>query len=83
MIAPEIHLVNSQFIVYFSARKLYSTIAIGVAKSSEHFNPWAPYIDLGKPILEGGEKPTTLLGSTNSYSMSPGVSDLHWFQDPQ
>ena len=41
--------------------------AIGVAISANKTNPFGPYFDFGKPIIED----------------SSGVIDAHWFRDPK
>ena len=41
--------------------------AIGVAISANKTNPFGPYFDFGKPIVED----------------SSGVIDAHWFRDPK
>ena len=65
--APEIHFVNGRYLVYFSARqKSNDRLAIGVAISQNPIDPFGPYYDFGRPIIEG----------------EPGVIDIHWFRDP-
>ena len=67
MWAPEIHFVNNGYHIYFTAKhKKTGNHAIGVAISSNKTNPFGPYYDFGKPIIEN----------------LSGVIDAHWFRDP-
>ena len=67
MWAPEIHLVDGNFLVYFSGRRrINNRLAIGVAISQDPSSPFGPYEDLGQPIIDE----------------DPGVIDIHWFRDP-
>lgn len=51
--APEIHFVNGNYYVYYSARnKNTNKLAIGVAISINSSNPFGPYVDSYKPIIE-------------------------------
>ena len=64
--APEIHFVNNNYYVYYSARnKFTKKMSIGVAISSNSSNPFGPYIDYNKPIIEHPD----------------GVIDITWFHD--
>ena len=66
--APEIHLVNGNYQVYFSMRQHSDDqMAIGVAISTNKSNPFGPYKDIGHPIIQ---HPT-------------GAIDVTWFRDPQ
>ena len=66
--APEIHFVNSHYYVYYSARSIYNNkLCIGVAISSNNSNPFGPYEELDRPIIEHPD----------------GVIDITWFQDPR
>ena len=53
MWAPEIHLVNGTFTVYFTARsKKTKKLCVGVAFSVEPRNPFGPYQDIGYPLIQ-------------------------------
>ena len=53
MWAPEIHLVNGTFTVYFTARsKKTKKLCVGVAFSKEPNNPFGPYQDMGYPLIQ-------------------------------
>ena len=76
MWAPEIHYINDTFYVYFSSHNKDpschiiipgSCHSIGVAISESSGNPFGPYHDYGKPILDGRF----------------GVIDVTWFKDPR
>ncbi len=65
--APEIHRVDDNYHVYFSARKSSDDLlAIGMATSVNPSSWLGPYVDFGEPIIED----------------SIGVIDIHWFKDP-
>ena len=64
--APEIHYVNNNYYVYFSARnKVNNKLCIGVAVSSNSTSPFGPYIEHETPIIQHPD----------------GVIDITWFQD--
>ena len=66
--APEIHYVNNNYYVYYSARsKTNNKLCIGVAISSNSTNPFGPYVEHKNPIIEHPD----------------GVIDITWFQDPR
>jgi beta-xylosidase len=68
MWAPEIHRVNNNYHIYFSARnKDTNQLSIGVARSLFPDNPFGPYEDLGRPLIEAPN----------------GVIDVSWFRDPK
>ncbi len=71
MWAPEIHLVNGSYYVYFSARKAADNqLAIGVAiaiTDEGESSPFGPFYDYGQPIIEDDR----------------GVIDIHFFKDPK
>lgn len=46
--APEIHIINHQYFVYYTARDSTGKLCIGVAWSDK---PTGPYIDKGVPLL--------------------------------
>ena len=67
MWAPEIHWVDGNYHVYFSARNSAdNNLAIGLARSLNASNPFGPYQDLGAPIIQN----------------DLGVIDIHYFLDP-
>ena len=69
MWAPEIHYVNNNYIVYFTARqKVTKALCIGAAVSTTG-TPLGPYKDLGKPLV------------TNTTYKGIGVIDVHHFYD--
>ena len=57
---------NSIFRLEFSRQKSDDRLAIGVGISQNPNDPFGPYEDFGRPIIEG----------------EPGVIDIHWFRDP-
>ena len=64
--APEIHFVNGNYYVYYSARsKMSNKLCIGVAISSNSTNPFGPYVEYEEPIIEHPD----------------GVIDITWFHD--
>ena len=66
MWAPEIHIVNNKYHIYYSAKnQITGWHALGLAISE---NPLGPYTDYGKPILERNSE--------------MGIIDVHWFKDP-
>ena len=64
--APEIHFVNNNYYVYYSARnKFTNKMSIGVAISINSSNPFGPYIDYNRPIIQHPD----------------GAIDITWFHD--
>jgi len=66
--APEIHIVNGEYTLYFTARDANGVLCIGVAKSTTG-KVTGPYVDpLGKPLVQRPSR--------------PGTIDATYFQDP-
>lgn len=59
--APEIHDINGQFVVYYTARDKNGKLSIGAATS---LNVYGPFVDKGTPLIqntsEGVIDPTVL-----------------------
>lgn len=66
--APEIHLINGKFLLYFTARDKTGKLTIGAALSS---NVLGPYSDRGSPLVtnssEGVIDATVLKRGSNNY----------------
>ena len=64
--APEIHFVDYNYYVYYSARsKANNKLCIGIAISSNSTNPFGPYVEYEEPLIEHPD----------------GVIDINWFHD--
>jgi len=68
--APEMHLVNGRYLVYFSASAPNSRHSTGVAISQTD-SPLGPFVDLGEPLIYHNEDSVV------------GVIDATYFKDPQ
>ena len=77
--APEMHRVDEEFWLAFTARQATNALAIGLARAPSPLGPW---IDNGAPLIAGEPVNTTGLGyDANQPQMSGGVIDSHLFID--
>jgi len=75
MWAPEIHLVNGTFLVYFSASAPNGRHSIGVAVSTTD-SPFGPYRDLGYPLVYHNED--SLVGPIDQHHFLDPSTGLRW-----
>jgi len=77
--APEMHRVDNEYWIVFTARQPSNALAIGLARSASPLGPW---IDNGQPLITGQPLNTTGLGYDAGQPMlSGGVIDSHLFVD--
>ncbi len=77
--APEMHKVDGEYWIVFTARQPSNALAIGLARSKGPLGPW---IDNGAPLISGKPINTTGFGyDATQPQMSGGVIDSHLFLD--
>lgn len=79
--APELHIINGNFLVYFTARSNNHMLAIGSATSS---NILGPYVDRGSPLVtnasEGVIDATVLKDGASNYIVYKVDGNAHGHQ---
>jgi arabinan endo-1,5-alpha-L-arabinosidase len=77
--APEMHKVDREYWLAFTARQATNALAIGLARAPSPLGPWN---DNGAPLITGKPVNTTGLGyDPDLPQMSGGVIDSHLFLD--
>jgi len=72
--APEIHIINNIFVVYFAARDTTGVLCVGVAYSTKIFGP---YTDIGAPLVRNES-----VGNIDPhYFFDSGIGYLFWKED--
>lgn len=74
--APEIHVVDGRYFVYFVARDFTEFLCVGVATAPGPFGPWK---DVGKPLVRNAS--TESLDPTIALNVQTGKYFVYWKQD--